>query len=183
MDRTPSFDKDGRVLSVEIARRLRDAGLSWTPARGDRFVVADRGMDDEVFVLSDMTIEVHHYPGGPVIGFNGTTEWALDSVEQEDALWVPSEHQLENCSVRRLSDWRSSTTTTAWWSRGLASRRPSSHPPPRTPTVLHFLNSSGCFRMRGTPRWRQNDPVTQVGGRDAAHCRLAYDPAEWQVLS
>lgn len=82
------------MLAIEIARRLRDAGLSWTPARGDRFVVADRGMDDEVFVLSDMTIEVHHYPGGPVIGFNGTTEWALDSVGQQDALWLPTEHQL-----------------------------------------------------------------------------------------
>ena len=82
------------MLSVAIARQLRDAGLPWTPQRGDRFVVADRDMDDEVFVLSDMTIEVHHYPGGPVIGFNGTTEWALDSVEQQDALWVPAEHQL-----------------------------------------------------------------------------------------
>ena len=82
------------MLSVTIARRLRDAGLSWTPQRGDRFVVADREMDDEVFVLSDMTIEVHRYPGGPVIGFNGTTEWALDSVDQQDALWMPLEHQL-----------------------------------------------------------------------------------------
>jgi hypothetical protein len=82
------------VLSVTIARRLREAGLSWTPQRGDRFVVADRDMDDEVFVLSDMTIEVHRYPGGPVIGFNGTTEWALDSVDQQDALWIPAEHQL-----------------------------------------------------------------------------------------
>lgn len=82
------------MLSVSIARRLRDAGLSWTPRRGDRFVVADRDMDDEVFVLSDMTIEVHRYPGGPVIGFNGTTEWALDSVDQQDVLWVPAEHQL-----------------------------------------------------------------------------------------
>ena len=82
------------MLSVAIARRLRDAGLSWTPQRGDRFVVADRDMDDEVFVLSDMTIEVHRYQGGPVIGFNGTTEWALDSVDQQDALWIPAEHQL-----------------------------------------------------------------------------------------
>jgi hypothetical protein len=82
------------VLSVAIARQLRDAGLAWTPQSGDRFVVADRGMDDEPFVLSDMTIELHHYPGGPVIGFNGTTEWALDSVDQRDALWVPAEHQL-----------------------------------------------------------------------------------------
>jgi hypothetical protein len=82
------------MLSVAIARRLRDAGLSWTPERGDQFVVADRGMDDEIFVLSDMTIEVHSFSGGPVIGFNGTTEWALDSLDQRDALWVPAEHQL-----------------------------------------------------------------------------------------
>jgi hypothetical protein len=82
------------VLSLEIALRLRAAGLTWTPARGDRFVIADRGMDDEVFVLSDMTIEMHNYPGGPVIGFNGTTEWALDSVDAQDALWVPHEQQL-----------------------------------------------------------------------------------------
>ena len=94
LDPHPDVSQDGRVLSVEIARQLRDAGLSWTPARGDRFFVADRGMDDEIFVLSDMTIEVHHYAAGPVIGFNGTTEWALDSVEQQDAVWVPSEHQL-----------------------------------------------------------------------------------------
>jgi hypothetical protein len=91
---TPDMAQDGWVLSLAIARQLRDAGLSWTPERGDRFVVADRDMDDEVFVLSDMTIELHHYPGGPVIGFNGTTEWALDSVGQQDALWVPTESQL-----------------------------------------------------------------------------------------
>lgn len=53
-----------------------------------------RGMDDEVFVLSDMTIEVHEYPTGRQIGFNGTTEWALDSVEQGEALWLPAEDQL-----------------------------------------------------------------------------------------
>jgi hypothetical protein len=82
------------VLSVELARALRDAGLPWTPARGDSFVMPDRGMDSDVFVLSDMTIELHHFPGGPVLGFNGTTEWALDSVEKSEALWVPAEHQL-----------------------------------------------------------------------------------------
>jgi hypothetical protein len=82
------------TISVRLARSLRDAGLEWVPAVGDRFVVADRGMDDEVFVLSDLTIEVHHYPSGPVIGFNGTTEWALDSLDQKAALWLPGEHQL-----------------------------------------------------------------------------------------
>jgi hypothetical protein len=88
------MSEDGCVLSLAIARQLRDAGVSWAPQRGDRFVVADRDMDDEVFVLSDMTTEVHRYAGGPVIGFNGTTEWALDSIDQRDALWIPAEHQL-----------------------------------------------------------------------------------------
>ena len=84
------------MISVHLARELRAAGLRWRPANGDRFVVADRGMDDEVFVLSDMTVELHQYPTGPVIGFNGTTEWALDSLDQEDALWLPAEHQLRD---------------------------------------------------------------------------------------
>ena len=86
--------QDGHVLSVASARALREAGLQWTPARGDCFVMPDRGMDADVFVLSDLTIEVQHFPTGPVIGFNGTTEWALDSIEQSDALWLPAEHQL-----------------------------------------------------------------------------------------
>jgi hypothetical protein len=82
------------VLSIVLARALHDAGLQWKPARGDTFVMPDREMDSDVFVLSDMTIEVHQFPEGPVIGFNGTTEWALDSIEQSEALWLPAEHQL-----------------------------------------------------------------------------------------
>jgi hypothetical protein len=82
------------MITVELARKLRAAGVRWTPAAGDRFVVVDRGMDDEVFVLSDMTVEVHQLPQGQVIGFNGTTEWALDSVEDNDAVWLPRETQL-----------------------------------------------------------------------------------------
>jgi hypothetical protein len=57
-------------------------------------VVADRDMDSDVFVLSDMTIEVHDLPHGRVIGFNGTTEWALDSVDKDSAVWLPRESQL-----------------------------------------------------------------------------------------
>jgi hypothetical protein len=82
------------VLTVDLARRLHRAGLRWTPTPGDRFVLPDRGMDEDVFVISDMTVEVHSFPTATVIGFNGTTEWALDSVEQADALWLPLEHQL-----------------------------------------------------------------------------------------
>ena len=82
------------MISVGLAMRLRDAGLRWQPRSGDRFVITDRDMDDEVFVLSSMTIEVHEYPSGPVIRFNGTTEWALDSLDKDEALWLPGEDQL-----------------------------------------------------------------------------------------
>ncbi len=82
------------MISVELAKRLRAAGVRWEPAPGDRFVLPDRGIDDDVFVISHMTIDVHEFPTGRVIGFNGTVEWALDSVEQEAALWLPTEAQL-----------------------------------------------------------------------------------------
>ena len=87
------------MITVELARALRDAGLRWVPAAGDRFVVVDRDMDSDVFVLADMTVEVHRPPtldGDTVIGFNGTTEWALDSVDQTDAVWLPAEDQLRS---------------------------------------------------------------------------------------
>jgi len=82
------------VITVELGLALRQAGLRWKPARGDRFVVPDREMDDDVFVLSDMTIEVHALPEGTVIGFNGTVEWALDDVDIDEAVWLPREDQL-----------------------------------------------------------------------------------------
>jgi hypothetical protein len=82
------------MISVPLARKLRDGGLRWDPQPGDRFVVADRGMDDEVFTLAEMTVDVHEFPGGRVIGFNGTVEWALDSIEASNSVWLPSESQL-----------------------------------------------------------------------------------------
>lgn len=84
------------MISVELAARLRRAGLTWRPAPGDRFAIPDRGLDDEVFVLSNMTIEVHDLPEGPTIGFNGTVEWALDDVAKEEAIWLPHEAQLRD---------------------------------------------------------------------------------------
>jgi len=84
------------VITVELAARLKAAGLVWKPAAGDRFVIAGRDMDDEVFVVSELTIEVHESPSGPLIRFNGTTEWALDSIEQDDAVWLPREDQLRD---------------------------------------------------------------------------------------
>ena len=82
------------MITVELAARLRDAGLEWEPVAGDRFIVPERDMDEDVFVVSDMTVEVHDFPTGRLIGFNGTVEWALDSIEERAALWLPRESQL-----------------------------------------------------------------------------------------
>jgi hypothetical protein len=84
------------VISVDLAEQLAAVGLDWHPARGDYFVLPHRDMDGDVFVLSDMTIEVHRFPQGEVLGFNGTVEWALDSVEFHEALWMPREDQLRD---------------------------------------------------------------------------------------
>ena len=83
------------MLSRDLAVALRDAGLTWTPENGDRFVVPDRDLDDLVFVLSDMVVEEVTLPDGSrVLAFNGTTEWALDALEASEAVWLPSESQL-----------------------------------------------------------------------------------------
>jgi len=82
------------VISIELARALSDSGLDWHPLAGDAFRIDRVELDDEVFILSDMTVEAHEFSTGTVLGFNGTTEWALDSVSIEDALWMPREDQL-----------------------------------------------------------------------------------------
>ncbi len=93
------------MISTGLARRLRDAGLRWTPASGDRFQIDRAELDAEIFTISELTIEAHQYPTGTVLGFNGTTEWALDSVEVDDTLWLPREDQLRDLlrtAFRRL---------------------------------------------------------------------------------
>lgn len=91
------------MISTALARRLREAGLAWAPVSGDVFelapgssAAADGELEGDLFTVSDMTIEAHVYPTGTVLGFNGTTEWALDSVAVEDALWLPREDQLRD---------------------------------------------------------------------------------------
>src|SRR5699024_12878382 len=50
---------------------------------------------DEASMLASMVIEpMIARNGNRLFRFNGTTEWALDSVEQHEALWIPREGQL-----------------------------------------------------------------------------------------
>jgi hypothetical protein len=82
------------MISSELARRLREAGVRWHPASGDAFRIDSGEFDSDVFTVSEMTVEPHEFDTGTILGFNGTTEWALDSVAIENALWLPREDQL-----------------------------------------------------------------------------------------
>ena len=82
------------MITRELAEALAARGLPWTPVAGDRFVVPDRDLDDEVFVVSGMSVEVADLPYGAEMRFNGTVEWALDSIAQSEVVWLPREDQL-----------------------------------------------------------------------------------------
>ncbi|ROS76546.1 pilus assembly protein CpaE [Cellulomonas sp. PhB143] len=82
------------MISWRRATDLRDAGVRWSPAPGDQFRLLVDGADGDLFTVSDLTIEPHEFDTGVILGFNGTTEWALDSVALEDTLWHPREDQL-----------------------------------------------------------------------------------------
>ena len=85
------------MIDADLATRLRSAGLDWRPASGDRFTIPNGELADEVFVIAEMTIEVQDVPGGnTVVKFNGTTEWALDSIDAGRVLWLPREDQLRD---------------------------------------------------------------------------------------
>jgi hypothetical protein len=101
------------MISFGLAQQLHEAGLRWTPSEGDRFVLPDRDLDGRVFTISEMVVEVRRSPVGDLIAFNGTTEWALDAIEQAETVWLPREAQLRELvgaallSLARLDDgWR-----------------------------------------------------------------------------
>ena len=91
------------MVDLASALALRAAGVAWTPAQGDRFALPDRDLDDQVFVVSDMVIELVDVPGGPrIFAFNGTTERALDSLDAAEAVWLPREDQLRDLLGERF---------------------------------------------------------------------------------
>ena len=82
------------MISIDLARRLRDAGLEWYPADGDRFYIPDRDLDEHIFSISEMTVDVRQVQGGRQIAFNGAVEWALDAIMEREVVWLPAESQL-----------------------------------------------------------------------------------------
>jgi len=127
------------MISDDFARQLRRAGVRWDPAPGDQFRIEAELVQDDVYILSHMVIEARTYATGTVLHFNGTTEWALDSLAKEDALWLPREDQLREllggtfCSMEREDE------CSGYAPKGqTAARSPSSPMPSRTPTPRRY---------------------------------------------
>ena len=81
------------MISHDLAAQLAPL-LTWTPANGDRFYIPRPEIADSVFLVSDMVVELVTYRGESRFHFNGTVEWALDSVESNGVVWLPREDQL-----------------------------------------------------------------------------------------
>jgi len=91
------------MLSLYMARALRDAGLVWKPAEFDFFTIPDRGMDERVFVISDMPAAIGQMQGQAMVTFEGAVEWALDYIPTGEAIWLPTEEQLRAHLAARLA--------------------------------------------------------------------------------
>ena len=83
----------GGMISRELAVRLAPH-LRWSPGNGDQFFIPRPEISDSVFTVSDMVVELVVRDGEARFHFNGTVEWALDSVESSEVIWLPREDQL-----------------------------------------------------------------------------------------
>jgi hypothetical protein len=82
------------MITMEMARQLKTAGLQWNPALFDTFGIPDRNLDDKIFVISDMLVTSEVLGGLPIVSFQGAAEWALDYMFTTEIVWIPNERQL-----------------------------------------------------------------------------------------
>jgi hypothetical protein len=90
------------MISLTMARQLKEAGLTWIPAMHDYFAVPDRGLDDHIFVINDIMAYVEIRNNLPMVTFHGTAEWALDYLLTSEVIWLPKEEQLRMNLMRML---------------------------------------------------------------------------------
>lgn len=83
------------MISRALAEQLRPH-LTWEPRNGDQFYIPRPEISDAVFTVSDMVVELVNQHGESRFHFNGTVEWALDSVASDDVVWLPNEGQLRD---------------------------------------------------------------------------------------
>lgn len=92
------------MISLNLARQLKRAGLVWRAGNNDFFAVPDRGMDDHVFVISNLLANLDIFRGWPVVTFHGSAEWALDYILTTEVVWLPTEEQLRKALLYKLDD-------------------------------------------------------------------------------
>jgi hypothetical protein len=51
-------------------------------------------MDEKLFVISDLLVNIEQLQGIQIVSFQGAPEWALDYLVTSDVIWVPTETQL-----------------------------------------------------------------------------------------
>lgn len=90
------------MLSLSTAKALRDAGLTWKPAELDFFALPLPGFEDQVFVITNMTVMAEPIRERLALTFHGVAEWALDHVWVGEALWLPREDQLRELLEEQL---------------------------------------------------------------------------------
>lgn len=92
------------MLSIQLAKDLRHAGLVWKPALFDFFHIPDRDLDDQRFVIADLSTDLQILADGiGAITFNGAVEWSLDYILTQDVVWLPTETQLREHLSDRLT--------------------------------------------------------------------------------
>lgn len=82
------------MISLDTAKKLKQAGLIWIPSLHDFFAVPERSLDDKLFVISDLLVTIEQLQGMQVVSFQGASEWALDYLVTADTVWMPREDQL-----------------------------------------------------------------------------------------
>lgn len=82
------------MISLSLAKKLKRAGLVWQPQLHDFFAIPDTELEKQVFVVSDMMVDVQQLFGEQMITFNGAVEWSLDYILISDVVWMPTEGQL-----------------------------------------------------------------------------------------
>jgi hypothetical protein len=90
------------MISLSMARKLKEAGFTWIPAMHDYFAVPDRGLDDHIFAINDIMAYVEIRNNLPMVTFHGTAEWALDYLLTSEVIWLPKEEQLRMALMHSL---------------------------------------------------------------------------------
>lgn len=90
------------MISLSLAKELKQTGLTWHPQLHDFFAIPGTELEDRIFVVSDMMIDVQQLFGQQMITFNGAVEWSLDHVLVADTVWMPAEAQLRRALEERL---------------------------------------------------------------------------------